>query len=168
MDTYETIQDSDRERDRWCGIFAGALLIVFFLFSSPILGSGQDLEDAGSAAQTEPSAGIPEKKEAATPRTRNPPQRWTLRLEMKKLEALIQLNDKSAEAFFNRARLYEYKGDLQKALQDYGKAIELDKGMKDAFYNRGLVFARMKKYDEALKDFSEVLRIEPSADGCLL
>lgn len=87
-------------------------------------------------------------------------------LEMKKIDTLIQLNERNPEAYFNRAWLFQFKGDVQKALQDYTKAIELDKGMADAFYNRGLLFARMKRYEEALKDFSEVIRLEPSiADG---
>ena len=84
-------------------------------------------------------------------------------MEMKKIEALIRVNDKNGEAYFNRACLYELKGDAQKAVEDYSKAIAINKGMKDALYNRALLFSRGKKYEEALKDFSEVIKLDPSA-----
>jgi tetratricopeptide (TPR) repeat protein len=103
-----------------------------------------------------------EKKEAVPPPVQ-PEAGLDLELEMKKTEALIRLNDKNAAAYFNRAWLYEYKGDMQRALQDYSKAIELDKGMKDAFYNRGVIFTRMKRFEEAVKDFSQVIKLEPSS-----
>jgi tetratricopeptide (TPR) repeat protein len=111
-----------------------------------------------------PPAKPSEKPEAAVPPVQTPfAVTVDFELEMKKVEALIRVNDKSAEAYFNRAWLYQYKGDMQKALQDYSKAIELDKGMKDALYNRGVLSAGMKKLEEALKDFSEVIRLDPSA-----
>lgn len=84
-------------------------------------------------------------------------------LEMKRIEALIRVNDKNGEAYFNRACLYELKGDTQKAVEDYSKAIAIDKGMKDALYNRALLFSKGKKYEEALKDLSEVIKLDPSA-----
>ncbi len=150
----------------WCRrlFLLSVLLIPFFLFSSPSWGQGKTVKMPVPKPGPQPSAKIPEKKEAPFFPTKDSPSATIdFELEMKKLETLIRLNDKNAEAYFNRARLYEYKGDSQKALQDYGKAIELNKAMKDAFYNRGLVFARLKKYEEAIKDFSEVIRIEPSA-----
>jgi tetratricopeptide (TPR) repeat protein len=87
--------------------------------------------------------------------------------EMKKINSLISLNDKNADAFFNRGWLYENKGDLQLAEKDYSKAIELDKKHKDAYYNRGLLYIRMKKYEEAIKDFTEVVKLDPSAADAL-
>ena len=87
-------------------------------------------------------------------------------LEMKRLESLLALNDKNAEAYYNRGWLNEYKGDKARALQDYTKAIDIDKKLKDAYFNRGLLLARMNRHEEALKDLSEVIRMEPaSTDG---
>jgi tetratricopeptide (TPR) repeat protein len=88
-------------------------------------------------------------------------------MELKKVEALIGVNDKNADAYFTRACLFELKGDNQRAAADYSRAIELDKGMKDALYNRGLLFARMKRFEEALKDLSELIRLDPSAPDAL-
>jgi tetratricopeptide (TPR) repeat protein len=114
--------------------------------------------------QPAPAVAPSEKKEAAPPQVQPAPAvAIDFEAELKKLEALIQQNDKNASAYFNRAWLYEHKGDTQSAIKDYSKAIELDKGMKDAFYNRGLIFTRMKKFDEAIRDFSEVMKLQPSA-----
>jgi tetratricopeptide (TPR) repeat protein len=88
-------------------------------------------------------------------------------LEMKKLESLLSLNDKNADAYYNRGWLYEYKGDMPRAVQDYSKAIELDKKMKDAYYNRALALARMKKFEEALKDLSEAVKMEPASTDAI-
>jgi tetratricopeptide (TPR) repeat protein len=87
--------------------------------------------------------------------------------ELKKMNSLISVNNRNADAFFNRGWLYEYKGDLQLAEKDYSKAIELDKKNKDAYYNRGLLYAKMKKYEEATKDFSEVVKLDPNAADAL-
>jgi tetratricopeptide (TPR) repeat protein len=87
--------------------------------------------------------------------------------ELKKMNSLISVSDRNADAFFNRGWLYEYKGDFQLAEKDYSKAIELDKKNKDAYYNRGLLYAKMKKYEEATKDFSEVLKLDPNAADAL-
>jgi|GEM_PF-1059988 len=119
------------------------------------------------AALPQPSDKPAEKPQAPVPPVQNR-HAVTLdfELEMKRVEALIKVNEKNSDAYFNRAWLYEYKGDMQRALQDYSRSIELNKGMKDAFYNRGVVFSGMKKFEEALKDFSEVIRLEPAAaDG---
>jgi Tfp pilus assembly protein PilF len=83
--------------------------------------------------------------------------------EMKKVEALLKLNDKNGDAFYNRGWLYEYKGDLLMAEKDYSKAIELDQKDGDAYFNRGLIYVKAKKYDQAINDFSEVIKRQPHA-----
>jgi len=87
--------------------------------------------------------------------------------ELKKINSLLSVNDKNADAYFNRGWLYEYKGDLPLAEKDYSKAIELDRKNKDAYYNRGLLYTKMKKYEEAIKDFSEVLKLDANAADAL-
>jgi len=120
------------------------------------------------AAAPQPAAAPVQKKEAAPPPPEIQPADISIdfEMEMKKVEALIRVNDRNADAYFNRAWLFEYKREYQRALQDYTKAIELNKSMKDAYFNRGVLYTGMKKFEEALKDFSEVIKLEPSAaDG---
>jgi tetratricopeptide (TPR) repeat protein len=83
--------------------------------------------------------------------------------EMKRLNTLIGLDARNADALYNRACLYEQRGQLEMAEKDYTRVIQIDKQYKDAFYNRGLVYLKTKKYDEAVKDFSEVIKLDPRA-----
>jgi tetratricopeptide (TPR) repeat protein len=83
--------------------------------------------------------------------------------EMKRLNDLIRLDARNADAFYNRACLYEQRGQLEMAEKDYTRVIQIDKQYKDAYYNRGLVYLKTKKYNEAVKDFSEVIKLEPRA-----
>jgi tetratricopeptide (TPR) repeat protein len=83
--------------------------------------------------------------------------------EIKKLNTLIRVDAGNADALYNRACLYEQRGQLDMAEKDYTRVIQIDKHYKDAYYNRGLAYLKTKKYDQAVKDFSEVIRLEPSA-----
>lgn len=83
--------------------------------------------------------------------------------EMKRVENLLRINDKNADAFFNRGWLNEYKGDFLTAEKDYSQAILLNNKHADAFYNRGLLFGKMKKFAEAVKDFTATIKLEPNA-----
>jgi len=81
------------------------------------------------------------------------------KLELKRINDFIKLNDKNADAFYNRGCLYLAKGDLQMAERDYSKAILLDKNHFEAYYNRGLIFVKMKKYTQAIRDFDKAIRL---------
>ena len=95
------------------------------------------------------------------------PDAFDFDFEMRKVNSLLSVSDKNADAFFNRGWLYEYKGDLPLAEKDYSRAIELDKRHKDAYYNRGLLYTKLKKYQEAIKDFTEVVKLDPNAADAL-
>lgn len=82
--------------------------------------------------------------------------------ELKKINGFIKLNDKNADAFYNRGWLYLAKGDLQMAKRDYSTAILLDENHLEAYYNRGLVFAKMNEYTQAVRDFDEAIRLDPA------
>ncbi len=96
---------------------------------------------------------------------KNPEKKVTIdyEYEMKRLNTLIRLDAKNADAVYNRACLYEQRGDLEMAEKDYTRVIQIDKQYKDAYYNRGLVYLKTKKYNEAVKDFSEVIKLDPRA-----
>lgn len=148
-------------------ITAACLFTALFLCFPFCWGAEKAIKMPIQKQASQSPAGPARKAEAPVPQGQTPPAATLdFELEMKKVEALIQVNDKNAEAYFNRGCLHVYKGDTQKALQDFSKAIELNKGMKDAFYNRGIVYLGMKKFEEATRDFSEVIRLEPTAaDG---
>jgi tetratricopeptide (TPR) repeat protein len=79
--------------------------------------------------------------------------------ELKRVNSLIALDAKNANAYYNRGWLYEYKGETGKAIEDYTKAVSIDRQHVEAFYNRGLIYSRQKKYELAIKDFTEVIKL---------
>lgn len=88
-------------------------------------------------------------------------------LEMRKVNNLIKLSEKNADAYFNRGWLHEFKGDIQAAEKDYARAIELDKKHVDALYNRGLILVKQEKYDLAILDYSQILKLKPRSVDAL-
>jgi tetratricopeptide (TPR) repeat protein len=84
-------------------------------------------------------------------------------LEMRKLDNLINLGSKDADAFYNRGWLHAYKGNPQMAENDYTQAIGINTGYADAYYNRGLAYVRMKKYELAVADFTQAIKLNPRA-----
>ena len=102
---------------------------------------------------------------APTKETKPAPPKPTdskMEMELTSLNNLIKMDKTNADAFYNRGWVYVYKGDLQKAVKDYTKAIEIKKRYVDAYYNRGLVYVKMKKYQQAIKDFSEAIKMKPN------
>ena len=85
---------------------------------------------------------------------------------MKRLNDLIEKDNESADAFYNRGWIIEYKGDLVQAEKDYSRAIEINKRYADAYYNRGIIYIGTERYEQAIKDFSETVKLRPkSADA---
>jgi tetratricopeptide (TPR) repeat protein len=58
-----------------------------------------------------------------------------------------------AETYYNRGIVYEKKGQYDKAISDFTKAIEINPGHADAYYTRGVVYYYKKDYEKALDDF---------------
>lgn len=81
--------------------------------------------------------------------------------EIGELNAFIDQNSANADAYYNRALLFERKGDLATAIKDYTKAIELNRTHSEAYYNRGLVFAKLKEFEPAARDFHAALSFNP-------
>jgi tetratricopeptide (TPR) repeat protein len=53
------------------------------------------------------------------------------------------------------------KGDYNKAVVMYSKAIELSNGFFKAYFNRGFAFDKLGEYEKAIGDYSRALEIEP-------
>jgi tetratricopeptide (TPR) repeat protein len=61
-----------------------------------------------------------------------------------------------------RGTLYAGKGDYDKAIADYSKAIEINPRDADVYSNRGAAYADGKgQYDKAIADYSKALEINP-------
>jgi len=94
----------------------------------------------------------------------------------------IELNPRSAEAFFSRGNTYynraafvgapsdydpsafsKNKKYFDLALADFTKATEFDSGYYLAFDMKGLIEMSYKNYDQAISDFMQVMKIQPES-----
>ncbi len=61
---------------------------------------------------------------------------------------------------YNRGVAYSAKGDLERAVSDYGAAVELDPGNFDFHYNRGVACQKLKRWDSALADLDRAVALK--------
>ena len=64
----------------------------------------------------------------------------------------------------NRGNAWQSKGELDKAIADYDKAIKADPTDADAWNNRGAAWRGKGDIDKAMADYREALRINPKFD----
>lgn len=83
---------------------------------------------------------------------------------MEDLDKVIELDPRSAFAYFNKANLLIEAGDLTSALSAYSKAIELKPDFGEAYYNRGYLYMRLGNKDAGVENLSKAgeLGIVPS------
>lgn len=65
-------------------------------------------------------------------------------------------------AYANLARLYEKRGDYEKALETVGKSIKIDPSDANSFGVRGKIKSSMKDYEGALEDLNFAIKSLPS------
>ena len=71
-------------------------------------------------------------------------------------------NQKLADLYNNRGAAFARKGDQDRALADYTRAIDLDSGTSAPYVNRGGLFYRRGELDRAIEDFAIALRLQPA------
>jgi tetratricopeptide (TPR) repeat protein len=81
------------------------------------------------------------------------------------IKAARDKNDKLAEAFNNRGIAYRHKGELDRAIQDYGQAIKLNAKFAAAYANRGVAYDRKGELDRAIQDYDQSIKLKPSAEA---
>ncbi len=72
----------------------------------------------------------------------------------------LRLKD-DAEMYNSRAKLYFIKGDVEKAIRDYEKAIQLMPDRADFYVNLGASYAKAGRYDKGLEAIEKGLSIDP-------
>jgi tetratricopeptide (TPR) repeat protein len=73
-------------------------------------------------------------------------------LRIKGCSALLQRNPKDVIAYNNRGDAYGLKGDLDRAISDYGKAIELNPNYAAAYNGRARAYTGKGDYVHAVAD----------------
>ena len=61
-------------------------------------------------------------------------------------------NQECADTYYNRGLAHSRNGELDKAIQDYTKAIELKPDYAEAYYYRGGAFLRLGEPEKAKSD----------------
>lgn len=66
-----------------------------------------------------------------------------------------------AEAYYNRGIAYDNKGEYDRAIADYNKALEINPRHAGAYNNRGLAYYSKGEYDHAIADYNKAIEINP-------
>ena len=64
-------------------------------------------------------------------------------------------------AYLNRGLAYEKTGQINKAIEDYDKAIAIDPLYFEAYNNRGVLYGQEGKFDKAIEYFNKSISINP-------
>jgi tetratricopeptide (TPR) repeat protein len=67
-----------------------------------------------------------------------------------------------ATAFNNRGVVYKFKGEYDRALEDYNQAILLNPSYANAYNNRGVIYRLKGDYDRAIRDYDEAVWLDRS------
>jgi len=78
---------------------------------------------------------------------------------IKDLSKAIRLNPTST-AYLQRGRVYNGKGDYDKAIEDFNQFIRLDPNNAGIYSNRGLAYTNKGDYDKAIEDFNKAISLD--------
>lgn len=90
---------------------------------------------------------------------------WKLKRYMQAivdLDESISLNPRDATSFYNRAEVHRARGDNERAIADYSKAMAM-KSFSHPYNGRGNSYRNLGRYDQAIADYNAAIRISPGA-----
>jgi len=76
--------------------------------------------------------------------------------------ALMMTSDDYPEAHLNKGLILRKIGEVEKAINAYGKAIEFDKNYIEAYYNLAIANQKLKRDNKAIKSYRRALQIDDS------
>ena len=72
---------------------------------------------------------------------------------------VLQLNAQDAEAFASRAQAFEKVGELNRAYEDYSRAIQIDEGYSFAWFRRGKLMVDDGRPEEGNPDLARAYKL---------
>ena len=125
-------------------------------------GAAEDLKHAGQPEQEEAP---PSKNDAAVSelitRGIQKGKRKDLNGAIADFTKAIQLDQKEAKGYANRAYARQLKKDVAGALADYNRALELDPQNADSYYARGNLKAENHDLNGAIADYDRTIELKP-------
>ena len=76
--------------------------------------------------------------------------------------ATAQVAPSGQQIHNNLGDVYARQGDMQKAVEEFQKAIEINPNYADAYHNLGNTYQRMGQTDAAIENYQKALSINPS------
>lgn len=76
--------------------------------------------------------------------------------------AATRTSPSSPQNHNNLGDLYGRRGDFEKAVEEFKRAIELKPGYADAYHNLGNTYQQMGKVDEAIENFEKAISFNPN------
>jgi len=76
------------------------------------------------------------------------------------VQSVIQTKE-TAETYLNQGVAYSQKGEFERAVSNYNKAIEVNPKFAVAYLNRGFTYSKLGEYDRAISDYSKATEINP-------
>jgi len=73
----------------------------------------------------------------------------------------VKANSKDVDALIKLGTVYQNQGQIDKAIEQFKKAIEIDPNSMLAHSNLAYIYEGQGKIDEAIAEFKELLRIKP-------
>ncbi len=67
--------------------------------------------------------------------------------------------EKQAEKHFRKGFRYQDQGNLDKALEEYEKALQLNPNYAKVYTNIGTIYLEKKDYDKAIQQFKKVIEL---------
>ena len=74
---------------------------------------------------------------------------------------MIELRPETSKVFYNRAMANLSKGEFERAIPDFDRAVRLTPDYAPAFRNRGNAYRATLAFDRAIQDFDEAIRLSP-------
>jgi tetratricopeptide (TPR) repeat protein len=78
------------------------------------------------------------------------------------LKEVLEKNPNDASALDLLGNLLFMKGDIQKSLELYNKAILIAPKYAHTYYDRGSLYLNLEEYDKALKDMYKAVELDPN------
>lgn len=73
---------------------------------------------------------------------------------------MISLNSSNTTGFYLLGCIYEKKGDLEKSIESFNKAIEADNNNVNALFSRGAVYNMLGNFQKAIDDYYLALEMD--------